>query len=519
MSALDRDELRLSRTRFPGVIQLGKVEHIDAETISKLVTSVGYRLDFVLLAAASPCTSLSKNDASLFFDINRIYSLLRDSFAVPVHLMVENLANIPPDDIRSFNEALDLKPYLVDSKYFTWVRRPRLFWVTWGISLMPGETLVDHELFFEWVFPDVRGDKEAWVDEVSSWHVVRLVPHFLRIAEKSGTDVPLDAGIPFRAKAWPRTGIQSQLFKWATVHCSRICMSFLTYLADANLVAGQANQLCEAAASWVEFLYADGQRKGLASDGLAGLQYFLPECQGHLKLSWKLVKVWQRIEPPMRVLPLSPLLVLGMAGLAACLALPDIAAGLLICFDGILRSGELYQLRVGDITFYTSRAALRLGLTKAGKRTGQEEMVVINRQIAVKWLHRACVGMSDDELLLRRGPDFFRECFKLFINEFDLAELKINVYSLRRGGATWDFLAYQSMERTLLRCRWASTSSARVYLQDAVATIAHLKLARPIVQRHFFRRLKPGRNREGWLRSLFPSGTPVSCRSDVQLLS
>ena len=31
-----------------------------------------------------------------------------------------------------------------------------------------------------------------------------------------------------------------------------------------------------------------------------------------------------------------------------------------------------------------------------------------------------------------------------------------------RGGATWDFLEHQSMERTLLRGRWASTSSARM---------------------------------------------------------
>ncbi|CAE7323141.1 unnamed protein product [Symbiodinium sp. CCMP2456] len=366
--------------------------------------------------------------------------------------------------------------------------------------------------------------------------VERLVTHFLRIAEKGGTDVRLDAGIPFRAKAWPRSGVQSHLFKWAIVHgypwrhsahinvlelqavvnsvkwrmrqadnlnhrvmllidsqvvcaivakgrtsshrlqhalmvlnalypkpmvrkCaqrarpqltlheqmvsramrarySQAVLCFLTYLSDADLAMRRISELCEAASSWVEFLYADGQRKGLASDGLAGLQYFLPQCQGRLKLAWKLVKVWQRVEPPMRVLPLSPLLVLGMAGLAAGLGLPDIAAGLLICFDGILRSGELYQLRVADVTFYESRAALRLGLTKAGKRTGQEEMVVVNSRIAINWLRRACARRSGDELLIRRGPDFFRKCFKLFVAEFGLSDANINVYSLRRGGAT-----------------------------------------------------------------------------------
>ena len=173
----------------------------------------------------------------------------------------------------------------------------------------------------------------------------------------------------------------------------------------------------------------------------------------------------------MRVLPLSPLVLLGMAGLAARLQLRDVAAGLLICFDGMLRSGELYNLTVGDI-----HAVLRLGLTKSGKRTGREEMVVINSVVAVAWLRVACQGRSLQEPLLRRGADHFRKCFKLFLQAFSLDNLLLNVYSLRRGGATWDFLSHQSMERTLLRGRWASTSSARVYLQDATALVAHLRL-------------------------------------------
>ncbi|OLP94542.1 hypothetical protein AK812_SmicGene23459 [Symbiodinium microadriaticum] len=241
---------------------------------------------------------------------------------------------------------------------------------------------------------------------------------------------------------------------------SQAVLSFLVFLADADLAATRTSQLCDAAARWVEYLYADGQRKGLASDGLAGLQYFWPQCQGKLKQAWKLVKVWQRVGPPMRVLPLSPLLVLGMAGMAAALRLPEIAAGLLVCFDGILRSGELYQLRVSDVTFYGSKASAAARLHKS-KRS--------------------------EQMVLTCGPEFFRNCFKFFLSESHLSAFNINVfYSLRRGGATWDFLSYQSMERTLLRGRWASTSSARVYLQDAVATIAHLRLeekvSRPAIQ-------------------------------------
>ena len=46
----------------------------------------------------------------------------------------------------------------------------------------------------------------------------QLVQHFCRQAEKNGSDVRLDVGIPFRAKAWPRAGINSSLFHWSVVH-------------------------------------------------------------------------------------------------------------------------------------------------------------------------------------------------------------------------------------------------------------------------------------------------------------
>ena len=113
-----------------------------------------------------------------------------------------------------------------------------------------------------------------------------------------------------------------------------------------------------------------------------------------------------------------------------------------------------------------------MGLTKGGKRTGQEEMVVINSHIATRWLQREGDGRARSEQLLSRGADHFRKCFKLLLSAFSLETDRLNVYSLRRGGATWDFLSHQSMKRTLLRGRWSSTSSARVYLHDAVAMVA-----------------------------------------------
>lgn len=251
---------------------------------------------------------------------------------------------------------------------------------------------------------------------------------------------------------------------------------FLSFTAEFGYCVYSWDDLDDVVSEWLEFLFHDGAHKTLASDGLAGLQFFLPQAIGRLKHSWKLAKVWQRLEPPQRVLPMSPLVLLGFAGACLHMQLQPEAAALLVGFDAMLRSGELYRLRIKDISFYGGRAVLSLGFTKTGKRNNAAEMVVVESAIAVKALRLACRNRKAQERLLHRGERFFRAVFTLLLELFDIEGL-ITVYSLRRGGASWDFLQHQSLERTLLRGRWASTSSARIYLQDATAMVTHLRLS------------------------------------------
>ncbi|CAJ1449349.1 unnamed protein product [Effrenium voratum] len=142
-------------------------------------------------------------------------------------------------------------------------------------------------------------------------------------------------------------------------------------------------------------------------------------------------------------------------GAAVTLGFINEAAGLLVAFDCMLRSGELYTLKVKDVKFMRNRAVLNLNQSKAGKSAGHSEMVVVESRLAFKWLKQACSGRSKEERLLSKGPAFFRKLFHAMTGFFN-AEGLLTVYSLRRGGATWDFLHHQSMERTLLRGRWST---------------------------------------------------------------
>lgn len=254
-----------------------------------------------------------------------------------------------------------------------------------------------------------------------------------------------------------------------------VLVHIVNFLTECDLRVQCIDDLDEAISSWVEFIFSEGEAKGLASDGLASLQYHLPQAAGHLRMSWKLVKAWQKVEPPTRVIPLSPFLTRAFAGACVLAGKVAEAAAILMAFDGLLRPGEMYLVEARDLTFYPTKAVLTLRDTKTGKRKGAGEMVIINSRLANTWLRQACKNKPPHEPLLIDGPPAFRLLFRNLVNHFELSGLYA-VYSLRRGGATWDFLLHQSMERTLLRGRWTSSSTARIYLQDTVATVANLTL-------------------------------------------
>ena len=77
----------------------------------------------------------------------------------------------------------------------------------------------------------------------------------------------------------------------------------------------------------------------------------------------------------------------------------------------------------------------------------------------------------------------FRKMFAECVNAFHLTELNFKPYSLRRGGATHDYIQQGVLEAILLRGRWHSLAVARLYLEDGLAQLPNLKLPPPSLHR------------------------------------
>ena len=231
-------------------------------------------------------------------------------------------------------------------------------------------------------------------------------------------------------------------------------------------------QLC----SFLQFLWEDGEPKGYAADVLSGVQFFL-QTRRPFPGSWRLLTTWQKTEIACQAPPLPRQILFAIAGVAMHIKMPRMAAILLLGYHCLLRTGELLDVEKEDILLDASgTGVLCLKATKTSQRTGAREMVRIDDCLVGLFLARAMAGMPAQSRLMPCSADTFKFFFSEVVTLLD-APAALRPYSIRRGGATWDFLAHGCVQRTMLRGRWQSLRAARLYVQDGAAALTEVQLS------------------------------------------
>ena len=179
----------------------------------------------------------------------------------------------------------------------------------------------------------------------------------------------------------------------------------------------------------------------------------------------------------MRAPPLPADVVLGIAGWLV--GQGELAAAALVVtgFNCFLRTGELLSLRRAHVGYADSRlhGVLLLPWTKSGERTGAPESVVFNDPLVFRLLDLACAHVTEADRICPSSGSRFRHLFEAALQALQLDGRGYHPYSLRRGGATADFLEHGSATTAQLRGRWASLKVCRIYVtlgQESLAKIA-----------------------------------------------
>eukprot|EP00438_Fugacium_kawagutii_P025235 Skav236124 [mRNA] locus=scaffold900:157689:158519:- [translate_table: standard] len=235
------------------------------------------------------------------------------------------------------------------------------------------------------------------------------------------------------------------------------------------------------ASEYVEFLWEEGYPKAEASYALAALQFFRPQSKGVLVWAWKMTKAWSQLEMPIRATPLTPELVLSLAG--QCFKWKQTRLGWLIVlgFAGMLRTTELLTLKKKDVVLPAhaspNEAVLLLPSTKSTKRCLLPlDKVVITETTGIRALQELCAGLQPGETLSQLSTSKFRRLWAQILEELGLHNQGYQPYSLRRGAATSAYRQGMTLDSLVTKGRWQHITTARIYLDQglqSLAAIAH----------------------------------------------
>ena len=253
---------------------------------------------------------------------------------------------------------------------------------------------------------------------------------------------------------------------------------FLDFCGDSGEDPTSPSDFDELLNDFIHHLFLTEAGKSRAVDTIYGILMFLPELKSHLPVSMLAARGWNKLAPVLSYPPLTWDLTVLVA-LKISLRSWPCAIGTLLAFDCFLRIGELCSLKREDVADAKDARlgvdfkgmALRLRKTK----TGPNQWVTVEN-VQVMHLLRALIAKAKPgHSLFPVSTSTYRRLFKSACSDLKLSSTYVP-HSLRHGGATRQHLLGKSMEDILLRGRWASTRSARRYIQSGRAVLLSMDI-------------------------------------------
>jgi len=271
-----------------------------------------------------------------------------------------------------------------------------------------------------------------------------------------------------------RTGISLNALKPSTIKKYNFALNlFFSWLpGSSHCDLKTLIDLDEAIVAYVNVCWEEGEQIDDAANVLSGLSHYILPIRGHLHGSWKMISRWRQRELPAQAPPMGPAVLTLMIGTALeCNCLP-LAAGIALGFHCFLRTGELFALHCSDVQVGEKGGAVVLQHTKKGMR----DIVSINDPLVLTLVKMRLLHSCAGDWFCDMPAAKARVMFADFIKALELTHLGLRWYSLRRGGATHHFCKFGQMESTLVRGRWESSRTARIYLTEGMAALQETAL-------------------------------------------
>jgi hypothetical protein len=273
------------------------------------------------------------------------------------------------------------------------------------------------------------------------------------------------------------TALQQQAYTPTTLTLYRNAVhSFLAWTDTQHLNISTIPQLDKVLNNYIVHLYQAGQGKATAVKTVYGIIMYMPEANKQLHNTSKSLQGWSRIHRPVSYPPLSWDMCVLISCQLARAGYWNHAVGCLLSFDCYLRVGELCGIQhadvadIGDSRVGSSSPYMCIRL--AHTKTGPNKWVTV-RNATVTAFMRSLLASSHagNHPLFGFSSSNFRDTFKAACVAVGVAHVGYVPHSLRHGGATHDHIHAMPLEDIMLRGRWASNKSARMYIQTGRALL------------------------------------------------
>jgi len=237
--------------------------------------------------------------------------------------------------------------------------------------------------------------------------------------------------------------------------------------------AVDAESLDDVLVEYVHDLYLSGRGRSAATCALHGIAWRNPAFRAQLPLAAASLRGWQRSVVPRSYPPMTWELALVVGARLVADGHRRVGVGVLLAFDCLLRAGELAGLRREDVL---DDGDARVGSEHRGvllrlrhTKTGANKSVEVLEPVVVEQLRALVADTAPGARLFPFTVAVFRRRFKRVCAALGLSPRYVP-HSLRHGGATrYSHVKGWPVEDVMVRGRWASTKSARIYLQAGVA--------------------------------------------------
>ena len=145
----------------------------------------------------------------------------------------------------------------------------------------------------------------------------------------------------------------------------------------------------------------------------------------------------------------------------------------------MLRAGELVVVGPSHFSFNRAKtvAILTLGTTKTSGRKRCPEEVIFREEEVVRLISLACSANWQAGPFFQGNGKSFKAALVWLGGLVGFHHHRFTGHSLRRGGATWHFLTFSSLDATAVRGRWKHVRTARIYIAGAAAELASWRLS------------------------------------------